>query len=113
MLDAVPHRLDDARALVAEQHGQRVPKTGAYDMEVGATDAARVDANESFPRARLVELQLLDAEPADVGQDDAAIHEESRSRAVVPPMSASVRSVSAIRCRTTASTPSCPPTASP
>ena len=67
MLDAVPHRLDDARALVAEQHGQRVPKTGANDVEVGAADAARVDADERLPRAGLVELELLDAEPADVG----------------------------------------------
>ena len=58
--------------------------------------------------AGLAELELLDGEPPGLGQDDAAIHVSSRSRATVPPISASVRSVSAIRCRIAVSTPSWP-----
>ena len=52
-------------------------------------------------------------EAAGLGQDDAAIHVRVEvAGGGAAPISASVRSVSAISCLITASTPSCPPTAS-
>ena len=113
VLDTLTDRFDDARPLVPEQHGQRVIVAGPHDVEIGVTDAGRLDSHPRLTSARLVEVDLLDAEPLELAQDDAAIHDESRSRAREPPMSARVRSVSAIRWRMTASTPSWPPTASP
>src|SRR5215218_2878228 len=113
VFDSLAHGFDDAGSLVAEQYGQRVARAGPHDVEIGVADARRLDLDPGLARPRLVEVDLLDAEPLELAQDDAAIHEESRSAARVPPIRASVKSVSAIRYRITVSTPSWPPTASP
>jgi hypothetical protein len=113
VLDSLTHGFDDARSLVAEEYWERVAMACPDDMEIRVADPRRLDSHARLARARLVEVDLLDAEPVELGQDDAAIHDESRSRARFPPRSARVRSVSAIRCRITVSTPSWPPTASP
>ena len=97
MLDALAEHLDHACSLVAEQHRQRVVEAGADDVQIGVADPGGFDPDSRLARPRLVEVDLLDAEPLELGQDDAAIHEESRSAARVPPIRASVRSVSAIR----------------
>ena len=112
--DALTDSLDHARALVAEQDGQRMsPPAGLDDVQVGMTDAARLDPDDGLAGTGRIELELGDLEAALRGQDCAAIHDSSRPPALCAPRSASVRSVSAIRCRITASTPSWPPTASP
>ena len=95
------------------KHGQGMVVAGAHNVEIGVTDAGRLDSHRRLAGTRLVQIDLLDRVAVEVAQDDAAIHDESRSRARVPPMSASVRSVSARRCWMTASTPSWPPAASP
>ena len=112
--DPLADRLDHTRALVAEQDRQPMsPAAGLDDVQVGVADAARCDPDERFTGAGRVELELGDREAALRGQDGAAIHDPSRPPALCAPTSASVRSVSATRCRITASTPSWPPTASP
>ena len=58
------------------------------------------------PGPRLVELELLEREPAELGDYDAAIHVASSSATPRAPSSASVRSVSAANCSSTARTPS-------
>jgi len=106
--------LDHTRALMTEQDRQLMsPTAGLDDVQVGVADAARCDPDERFTGAGRVELELGDREAALRGQDCAAIHESSSPPTLSAPMSASVRSVSATRCRITASTPSWPPTASP
>ena len=74
-----------------------MPEERVNHVQVRPADPTRLDANADFAGPRLVELQLLDGEAADLAQDDAAIHDSSSSFAAVPPISASVRSVSAIR----------------
>ena len=112
--DALADGLDHPRALVADQNGQLMsPAAGLDDVQVRVADAARLDLDERLARPGLVELELGDLEAALRGQDSAAIHDSSRPAALSAPSSARVRSVSAMRCRITASTPSCPPTASP
>ena len=113
MLDSLADGLDDTGAFVAEQHRKRMVVAGSHDVEVGVADAGRLDPDTSLARARLVQLDLLDAEVLELVENYAAIHERSRLRASRPPTSASVMSVSAIRWRITASTPSWPPTARP
>ena len=111
--DTFPDRLDHTRALVADQDRQRMsPTAGLDDVQVRVANAARRDPDDHLAGAGRVELELGDRE-AVRGQDCAAIHDSSRPPALSAPRSASVRSVSAMRCRITASTPSCPPTASP
>ena len=111
--DALTDGLDHARALVAEQDGQRMsPAAGLDDVQVRVADAAGLDSDERLAGAGRVELELGDLEAA-LRQDCAAIHVSSKPAALSAPRSPSVRSVSAMRCRMTASTPSCPPTASP
>src|SRR5215204_34044 len=113
VFDSLTDRLDHTCAFVPEQDRHRMVEAGSHDVEVGVADAAGLDPDPRLPSARRVELDLLDAEALELVQDDAAIHDRSRLRASRPPTSASVRSVSAIRCRITASTPSWPPTARP
>ncbi len=113
MQDAFADGLDHPRALVAEQDGQRMsPAAGLDDVQVGVADAAGLDPDERLAGAGWVELELGDLQAA-LRQDCAAIHDSSRPAALCAPRSARVRSVSAMRCRITASTPSCPPTARP
>src|SRR3954463_4036011 len=111
MLDPAPDRLDDPGALGAEHDGVARSPAGLDDVQVGVADAARLDADEHLVRAGFPELELLDREAGGLGQDHPAIHVSSRSRATVPPISARVRSVSAIRWRIAVSTPSWPPQA--
>jgi hypothetical protein len=113
VLDSVADRLDHTCAFVPEQHGQRVAEAGPYYVKVRVADARGLDPDSRLARPRLVEVDLLDAVPVELAQDDAAIHDGSKSLAALAPISASVKSVSAIRCRITVSTPSWPPTASP
>ena len=113
MLDSLADGLDDAGALVAEQHRERMVVAGSHDVEVGVADAGGLDPDASLARARLVQLDLLDAEVLELVENYAAIHDRSRLRASRPPTSARVTSVSAIRWRITVSTPSWPPTARP
>ena len=113
MADALAGGLDRPRTLVAEQNRQRVVEARANDVQVGVADAARLDPDEDFLGARRRQLDVLERIAPELAQDDAAIHDSSNVRAAVPPLSASVRSVSASSWWTTASTPSCPPTARP
>jgi len=96
----------DARTLVAEQHGQTVRPAGLGDVQIRMADAARLEPHQYLLRPRRLDLDLLEAEPADLGQDDAAIHPASSPRMLVPPASASVRSVSAASWFNSAATPS-------
>ena len=108
-----PDSLDDPGALVPEHDREPVPPAVLEQVQVGVAHAARLDADENVLRPGLGDLDLLDRRPPQLGDYDAAIHEESSARTLEPPLSASVRSVSAARFRKTASTPSWPPTASP
>ena len=101
------------RSLMAENDRQAVSPTGLDDVEIAMTDPTRLDPDEYLAFARRIDLDLFEVEAPDLAQDDAAIHASSRSRAAVPPISASVKSVSAANCWSTASTPGWPPTASP
>src|SRR5438132_1837802 len=112
VLNVCPRFFHDPDTFVPEQNGQRMGPARLGDVEVRVADAARLEPDEHFVRADLSDLELLEAEAADLAQDDAAIHVESSSRALTPPISASVRSVSAASCSSAASTPSRPPTAS-
>jgi hypothetical protein len=96
---------------MAKQHRQPVRPARLDHMEIAVTHPTRLDPDEHFVVARRVDLDLFEIEAPDLAQDDAAIHAASRSRATVPPISASVKSVSAANCWSTASTPGCPPTA--
>ena len=113
VLNSFADGLDHTGAFVTEQHRERMVVAGSHDVEVGMADPGRLDPDSSLARARLIQLDLLDAEAVELVQDDAAIHDRSRLRASRPPTSARVMSVSAIRCRITVSTPSWPPTARP
>ena len=113
VIDALACSFDDAGSLVPEQHRERMVVAGPHDVEIGVAHAGRLDPDADLAGTGLVEVDLLDAVPLELGQDDAAIHVSSRSVARTPPARASVRSVSAMRCRITVSTPACPPTASP
>src|SRR6266511_3156552 len=93
--------------------GERVSEAGVRDVQVGVADAGRLDPDDDLARAWVVDLQLGELEPSELPYDDAAIQDSSRSSALRPPISASVRSVSAASCVRTAATPSSPPTASP
>src|SRR2546427_10278503 len=107
--DLFPH----ASSLMAQQHRQPVRPARLDHMEIAVAHPTRFDPDEHFVVAWRVDLDLFEVEAPDLAQDDAAIHAASRSRATVPPISASVRSVSAASCCNTASTPGWPPTASP
>ena len=99
VLDAGADRLDRSRALVPEQDRQRMPPAVLLDdVEVRVADAARLDPDGDFARLRLVDDDLLERDRARRAQDDAAIHDASRSRDRARPISASVRSVSAASC---------------
>ena len=111
--DAGTDRFHYARSLVAEDDRQPVSPAGLDDVEIAMADPTRLDPDEHFAFARRIDLDLFEVEAPDLAQDDAAIHAASRSRATVPPISASVKSVSAANCWSTASTPGWPPTASP
>ena len=67
MLDAIPHRLDDPGALMTEQDGQPVCPARSNYMQIGVTDAARLDADERFAGSGLIQLEFLDPELADLG----------------------------------------------
>src|SRR5205823_673200 len=108
-----PDGLDDPGALVPEHHRKPVPPAGLEQVQIGMADAARLEVDDHVLRPGLGDLDLLDRRPPQLGDYDAAIHEESSSRTLEPPLSARVRSVSATRLPSTASTPSWPPTASP
>src|SRR5712691_111138 len=111
--DADADLFHHACSLMAKQHRQPVRPARLDHVEIAVTHPTRFDPNEYFVVARGVDLDLFKIEAPDLAQDDAAIHAASRSRATVPPISASVRSVSAASCCSTASTPGWPPTASP
>ena len=102
-----------ARSLVTEDDRQPMSPAGLDEVEIAMADPARLDTDEHFAFARRIDLDLFEVEAPDLAQDDAAIHAASRSRATVPPISVSVKSVSAANCWSTASTPGWPPTASP
>src|SRR5439155_24365945 len=113
VLDARAHGFDRAGTLVSEQDRKRMtPAVLLGDVQIGVTDAARLDANGDLAGLRLVDDDLLERDRARGGQDDAAIHEESSSAIERAPISASVRSVSAASCSINAATPASPPTAS-
>ena len=111
--DAAADVFHDPGSFVAQQDRQPVCPARLDDVEIAVADPTRFDPDEHFALARRVDLDLLEVETADLAQDDAAIHAASRSRATVPPISASVKSISAANCWSTASTPGWPPTASP
>ena len=113
VLDARAHGLDRAGTLVSEQDGKRMtPAVLLDDVQIGVTDAARLDPNGDLAGLRLADDDLLERDRARGGQDDAAIHDASSSAIERAPISASVRSVSAASCSITAATPASPPTAS-
>jgi hypothetical protein len=62
MLDSFTDGLHDPRALVAQKHRERMAVAGPDDVKVGVADTARLDPDPRFARARLVEVELLDAE---------------------------------------------------
>ena len=105
--DALADRLDDAGALVAEQHRERVPPAVLLDhVQVAVADAGRLDLDEHLVRPRRVDDDLLEGDLAGRGENYAAVSQDrSSSRIDVPPASASVRSISAIRFSVNASTP--------
>jgi hypothetical protein len=96
--DAGTDGFHHTRSLVAEDDRQAVSPAGLDDVEIAMADPARLDPDEHFAFARRIDLDLFEAETPDLAQDDAAIHAASRSRAIVPPVSASVKSVSAANC---------------
>ncbi len=56
--DPLPHRLDDARALVPEDHRRRSDPLTAHDVEVRAADARSGHSHQHVAGAGLVELDL-------------------------------------------------------
>ena len=61
--DALPHPLDDAGALVAEDARRVAGRVGARGrVQVGVADAAGRQADEHLARLRLREVDLLDDE---------------------------------------------------
>ena len=60
--DPLPHRLDDAGALVAEHTGSGKRQVAVAGDVVGVADAAGRDPDERLARARLLQLDLLDLE---------------------------------------------------
>jgi hypothetical protein len=77
---------------VSEQDGQPVRPAVLDDVQVTVADAARLDPDPDLVRPRRIDLDLLDAEPADLGQNDAAVHADSRS--LISPDSSTLRSAS-------------------
>ena len=64
--DVAADGLDDASELVAERHRRLARKFAFKEMSVGATDSARLDADQEFVRAgqgflRLRQRQVSDA----------------------------------------------------
>src|SRR5437773_1410075 len=84
-----------ACSLMAKQNRQPVRPARLDHMEIAVARPTRFDPNEHLVVARRVDLDLFEIEAPDLAQDDAAIHAASRSRATAPPISASVKSVSA------------------
>jgi hypothetical protein len=72
--------LDDARALVAEYHGQRVRRHARNHVPVAVADAARLDADEDLAVARGGQLDLLDAEGLSDPPEDGGAHDLILSR---------------------------------
>jgi hypothetical protein len=66
VLDSLTDGLDDTGSLVAEQHRERVGMACPHDVEIGVTDARRLDSHPRLSRTRLVEGDLLDAEPVEL-----------------------------------------------
>ena len=65
VLDALAGCLDHARALVAEQDGQRMsPAAGLEEVQVGVANATRLDPDEHLAGTGRVELELGDREAA-------------------------------------------------
>ena len=54
--------LDDSRALVAEDDGERRRMDALRDMQVGMADAARRHADGQLACLRRIELEVLDDE---------------------------------------------------
>lgn len=65
---------DNARSFVPQQDRQPVCPPGLDDVEIAMADPTGFDPDEHFALARRVDLDLLEVEPADLAQDDAAIH---------------------------------------
>ena len=59
--DSRADALDGARALVAEDRRERHRVPLVADDEVGVADAGRRDADEHLVRAKLAQLELLQA----------------------------------------------------
>ncbi len=72
-LDAFADGLDDAGALVAEQHGQRMAEARLQHVQVGVADAGRLEPDDHLARPGLVDLELRELEPPELADDDAAI----------------------------------------
>ena len=71
--DARTDRFHDARAFVTERQGERHGIVLSTGMEIGLTDAARDHADQHLGRARFVELQVLEPEPAALLVDDRCV----------------------------------------
>ena len=60
--DRAPNRLHHARALVAEDDGERQLERPAHDLEIRVAEAARADPDEDVVRGEGAELDALDRE---------------------------------------------------
>ena len=71
VVDALPHGLDDAGALVPEHHRHAAgAEVAVGEVEVGVAHAGGGDAHEQLAGARRLELDLLDGERRVVGVQD-------------------------------------------
>src|SRR5262249_46540417 len=72
-IEARTDRLDDARALVAEDDRARADPVAVADVQIGVADAGGGQADEDLARARLVEPQRLDGRPRAGALDDGGL----------------------------------------
>jgi hypothetical protein len=63
-----------------------MPPAGANYVKIRVADPGRLDPDPRLPRARVVDVELLDREPPDLGQDDAAIHDLSMPEVLDEPL---------------------------
>ena len=81
MADTRPHRLDDSRALVAEDDRERNALPAPVGrVEAAVADAAGDHADEHLALARGLHLELLDAERGALLEQDRGLHAPPRAQ---------------------------------
>src|SRR5579859_5075236 len=84
---AGPDILDDARALVAEHHGQPRLKVAAHDVIVGMAQASVRISDQHLALTRTLEVQFLDLQPLAglVDYGGLCLHRRSSRNQVIAP----------------------------